>query len=57
MVLAGSARVHAASDAFDAPAGTTLLLPAWVEDGHVDAPRGTLLLRTICASPLDRAIA
>lgn len=55
MVLAGRARVRGASDSFDAPAGTTVLLPARVEDGRLEVDAGTTLLRTICASPLDRA--
>lgn len=55
MVLSGSARIRAATDSFEAPAGTTVLIPARVESGHIEAEAGALLLRTICASPLDRA--
>jgi mannose-6-phosphate isomerase class I len=55
MVLAGSAHVRAKGGTFIADAGNTVLLPAHVEEGCIDGGVGTILLRTTCASPLDRA--
>lgn len=57
MVLSGSATVRAKSDSFEVPPGNTFLLPAHVEDGSIEAPGGSMLLRITCTSPLDRAIA
>ena len=56
MVLAGRARIGAKSDSFEVPAGNTVLLPAHVEEGFIEAAAGSMLLRTTCASPLDRAM-
>lgn len=55
MVLSGSARVHAPSGSFVVEAGNTVLLPARVEEGCIEAATGSMLLRTDCASPLDHA--
>lgn len=56
MVLGGRACIRAKSDSFEVPAGNTVLLPAQVEDGCIEAAAGSMLLRTTCASPLDRAM-
>lgn len=53
--LAGTLRVRTASSAIALPPGATILLPAQVEEGSVECPEGSVHLRTVCASPLDRA--
>lgn len=57
ITVRGTASWRSASTGFDAPAGTTVLRPASVEPGMVEARSGALLLRATCASPLDRALA
>ncbi|MFM1822823.1 MAG: hypothetical protein RI967_1089 [Planctomycetota bacterium] len=57
ITLAGEARFETASGTVAAPAGTTVLRPAAVEEGAVVLAPGAIVLRTICASPIDRAIA
>ena len=56
MTLAGDARWTFESGTVAAPSGVTVLRPAQVERGRIDASAGTVLLRTTCASPLDRAM-
>lgn len=56
MTVSGTARWHSASGNIDAPAGRTVLRPAAVEHGEIALTAGTVLLRTTCASPLDRAM-
>ncbi len=60
MTLAGEARWRtdsgaAGSGTLVAGCGTTVLRPAAVEPGSVELAPGTAILRTFCASPLDRA--
>lgn len=55
--LAGEARFDTASGIVAAPRGTTVLRPAAVEEGAVRLAPGTSVLRTTCASPIDRTIA
>ena len=57
ITLTGDARFETASGPVAAPAGTTVLRPAEVEEGAVVLAPGAVVLRTSCASPLDRAIA
>ena len=56
MTLRGHARWSTRSGAVEAPAGATVLRPAAVETGSVALDEGALVLRFICASPLDRAM-
>jgi mannose-6-phosphate isomerase len=57
MTTAGRATWRTASGVVDAEAGATVLRPAQIEEGVVQAEPGTRILRFICASPLDRALA
>ena len=56
MTLAGSSRWTTTSGTVDAPAGTTVLRPAHVEPGSISIAAGSRVLRTTCASHLDRAM-
>jgi len=56
MTLAGSACWRTASGELSAPVGRTVLRPAAIEPGEVAFEAGTVILRTTCASPLDRAL-
>ena len=55
MVLEGVLRFRTSSGVMSAPAGSTVLLPARVEEGSVECPSGSIHLRIVCPSPLDRA--
>lgn len=57
MTVAGSASWRTASGTVDAPLGRTILRPASVEPGEVELPAGSVVLRTVCGSPLESAIA
>jgi len=56
MTLRGCARWRTNSATIEARAGVTVLRPAEVEPGGVEIDAGSLVLRTICASTLDRAL-
>jgi mannose-6-phosphate isomerase len=56
MTLGGACRWTTSSGALDAPAGATVLRPAHVEPGEVTIAAGSRVLRTTCASHLDRAM-
>jgi hypothetical protein len=56
MTLDGACRWTTASGALDAPASATVLRPAHVEAGEVAIAAGSRVLRTTCASHLDRAM-
>lgn len=57
MTVAGNLRWNTASHAFDARAGSTVLRPARCEDGAVVLSANSVVIRTTCASSLDRTIA
>ena len=57
MTTAGRAQWKTTSGVVDAPKGVSILRPAAVEPGEIVLDAGTTLLRFICASPLDRALA
>jgi mannose-6-phosphate isomerase len=57
MHLEGPAEWRTASGALPAKGGSTVLRPAAVEPGEVLLHKGHTLLRVLCASPLDGAIA
>lgn len=55
MTLRGATHWSTSSCELDAGIGVTVLRPAEVEPGRVRLAKGSLILRTICASALDRA--
>jgi len=56
MTLAGQAHWHTKSAAFSQGMGETVLRPAHCEEGAVTFDAGTVVLRAIAASAIDRAI-